>query len=212
MASVTGLTAARMLAIEAASVVSGEVDEDGHLILTTHGGTEIDAGLISDFVNTIVDGEVDGSGDLILTTLGGSTINAGHVKGANGTAGADGASFGQFVFTYTGTLPASPVVGTYMIFNDSSRTWTITSVRASVAVASAGTSVIVDVNKGTTPGTNTTIFGTQSARPTIAAGSRTNKSTGMTVTTLAPGEYLTVDIDQSGSTPASGLTVQIDMV
>lgn len=44
MATVTGLTAARMIAIEAASVVSGAIDEDGHLILTTHGGTEIDAG------------------------------------------------------------------------------------------------------------------------------------------------------------------------
>ncbi len=44
MATVTGLTADRMLAIEAASVVSGEIDDDGHLILTTHGGDEIDAG------------------------------------------------------------------------------------------------------------------------------------------------------------------------
>lgn len=46
MATVTGLTATRMLAIEAASVVSGEVDENGHLILTTHDDTEIDAGYI----------------------------------------------------------------------------------------------------------------------------------------------------------------------
>lgn len=44
MATVTGLTAARMLEIEAASVVDGEIDGSGHLILTTHGGTEIDAG------------------------------------------------------------------------------------------------------------------------------------------------------------------------
>jgi hypothetical protein len=44
VATVTGLTAMRMLAIEAASVVSGAIDENGHLILTTHGGTEIDAG------------------------------------------------------------------------------------------------------------------------------------------------------------------------
>ncbi len=44
MATVTGLTAARMLAIEAASVVDGEIDVSGHLILTTHGGSTIDAG------------------------------------------------------------------------------------------------------------------------------------------------------------------------
>jgi hypothetical protein len=44
MATVTGLTAARMLAIEAASIVDGEINGSGHLILTTHGGTQIDAG------------------------------------------------------------------------------------------------------------------------------------------------------------------------
>lgn len=45
MASVTGLTAARMLAIEAASVVSGRV-EAGILKLMTHGGLEIEAGSV----------------------------------------------------------------------------------------------------------------------------------------------------------------------
>jgi len=53
MAVVTGLTATRMLAIEAASVVSGTVDnETGHLLLTTHDGTVIDAGYV---LGTVVD-------------------------------------------------------------------------------------------------------------------------------------------------------------
>jgi microcystin-dependent protein len=43
MATVTGLTAARMLEIEAGSVVDGEV-VSGNLILTKHDGTTIDAG------------------------------------------------------------------------------------------------------------------------------------------------------------------------
>lgn len=43
MATITGLTAARMLDIEAASIVSGEVVGDD-LILTTHGGIDINAG------------------------------------------------------------------------------------------------------------------------------------------------------------------------
>jgi microcystin-dependent protein len=43
MATVTGLTAARMLEIEAASVIDGDV-VDGNLILTKHDGTQIDAG------------------------------------------------------------------------------------------------------------------------------------------------------------------------
>ena len=45
MATVTGLTAERMLEIEAASVVDGEIDINGHLILTKHDGTLIDAGV-----------------------------------------------------------------------------------------------------------------------------------------------------------------------
>lgn len=44
MATVTGLTADRMLAIEAATVVSGAIDGFGHLILTKHDGSTVDAG------------------------------------------------------------------------------------------------------------------------------------------------------------------------
>jgi len=44
MATVTGLTATRMEAIEAASVVDGEIDVNGHLILTRFDTTTIDAG------------------------------------------------------------------------------------------------------------------------------------------------------------------------
>lgn len=43
---VTGLTAERMAEIEAASIVSGTIREDGTLILTTHGGTHIEAGYV----------------------------------------------------------------------------------------------------------------------------------------------------------------------
>jgi len=44
MATVTGLTKERMLAIEAASVVGGTVDTNGHLVLEKNDGTFIDAG------------------------------------------------------------------------------------------------------------------------------------------------------------------------
>ena len=46
MATVTGLTAARMLEIEAASIVSGAVDLYGRLQLQTRGGEILDAGLV----------------------------------------------------------------------------------------------------------------------------------------------------------------------
>lgn len=55
MATVEGLTKARMLEIEAASVVDGEIDENGHLILTTHGGTDIDAGNLMQNIGMIRD-------------------------------------------------------------------------------------------------------------------------------------------------------------
>jgi microcystin-dependent protein len=44
MATVTGFTAARMQVIEDGTVVDGEVDGSGHLILTKHDGSTIDAG------------------------------------------------------------------------------------------------------------------------------------------------------------------------
>lgn len=46
MATVTGMTATRMLAIEAATIVSGAYDSTGHLILTKHDGSLTDAGLM----------------------------------------------------------------------------------------------------------------------------------------------------------------------
>lgn len=47
MATITGLTAGRMLDIESRTVVSGEIDGSGHLILTQFDSTEIDAGDIA---------------------------------------------------------------------------------------------------------------------------------------------------------------------
>lgn len=44
MGEVTGYTAERMKAIEDNTVVNGDIDENGHLILTRFDGTEIDAG------------------------------------------------------------------------------------------------------------------------------------------------------------------------
>lgn len=46
MATVTGMTATAMEAIRDASVVSGTIDGTGHLILTTYGGSTIDAGAV----------------------------------------------------------------------------------------------------------------------------------------------------------------------
>lgn len=99
------------------------------------------------------------------------------------------------LFTDTGTLRL-PIDASY----------TIIGVRLMVGTAPTGASVIVDVNKN-----GTTIFTTQANRPTIAVSANAG-GPGATpnVTSLVAGDYLTVDIDQVGSTVAgSDLTVSI---
>jgi hypothetical protein len=82
---------------------------------------------------------------------------------------------------------------------------TITNVIVSVGTAPTGASLIVDVNKN-----GTTIFTTQANRPTIAAAGNADTSSVPAVTSLTSSDYLTVDIDQVGSTvKGSDLTVQI---
>jgi hypothetical protein len=109
-------------------------------------------------------------------------------------------------FSSSGTLVVS--TGSYRIYNDTSASWTIQSVRANVGTAPTGASVIVDVNID-----GTTIFTTQANRPTIAvAGFTSGKVTNMNITTVAAGSYLSIDIDQIGSTIAgSNLTVQVEV-
>lgn len=88
--------------------------------------------------------------------------------------------------------------------------WTITAVRASVWVAPAGASIIIDVHRGAAGATGTTIFTTQTNRPTIAAAAFTGITVAPEVSALADGDHLKVDIDQVGSTTAgSDLTVVI---
>lgn len=81
----------------------------------------------------------------------------------------------------------------------------ITNVTAATITAPAGASVILDVNIG-----GTTIFTTQSRRPTVAAAS-TSATTGVPeVTAFSAGDVVTVDVDQVGSgTAGTGFCVAI---
>ncbi len=82
----------------------------------------------------------------------------------------------------------------------------IIAVRAMVATAPTGSSLIVDVHKN-----GTTIFTTQGNRPTISAGSNDSGNEIPDVVGLLAGDYLTIDIDQVGSTVAGvGLTLAIE--
>ncbi|HET7630299.1 MAG TPA: hypothetical protein VFK03_02905, partial [Candidatus Saccharimonadales bacterium] len=82
-------------------------------------------------------------------------------------------------YSYAGVLAVS--TGTFRLYNDSSSSWTIKSVRASVGTAPAGAAVIIDVKKN-----GTTIFTTTANRPAIAAAANTSGSvTNMDITAVA---------------------------
>jgi hypothetical protein len=108
------------------------------------------------------------------------------------------------LFKIPGVLALS--TGATRLYNDTGSTWTIVSVRASVETSPTGASIKVDVNKN-----GTTIFTTQANRPTIAIGGTTSgKVTNADVTSVADGDFITVDVDQVGSTVAgSDLTLTL---
>lgn len=114
-----------------------------------------------------------------------------------------------FPFSYTGTLVVG--VGKFRVYNDTGDTLTIRAVRITVNTAPTGATIICDISKGTGTGASTTIFTTQTNRPTIAiSGFTSGKVTNMDVTSFPDGDYLSVDIDQIGSTIAGAdLTAQI---
>jgi hypothetical protein len=115
-----------------------------------------------------------------------------------------------YVQTYrveTFSIPGTLTVGTGMARLYFPRACTIINVIASVGTAPTGASVIFDVNKN-----GTTIFTTQGNRPTITASAFVDTSSVPDVTSIAAGEYLTVDLDQIGSTVAGAdATVSIEV-
>jgi hypothetical protein len=95
--------------------------------------------------------------------------------------------------------------GALRIYNTTGTTRTISKVYAAANTAPTGNDLIMDIHKD-----GTTIFGTQSQRPKVVAGANTGYTTGMTVTDWADGSYLTMDVDQIGSTVAGGqLTLHV---
>lgn len=84
-------------------------------------------------------------------------------------------------------------------------TFNIVSIAAMVSSAPTGAAVIVDINKN-----GTTIFGTQSNRPTIAISGTAATVGTWSVTSVTTGDYISIDVDQIGSGSAgSWLAVSI---
>ena len=96
-------------------------------------------------------------------------------------------------FTKTGTITTG--TGVTRWYNDSGRTLTFAEWTAAVGTAPTGASIIVDVNVGGT----TIMTGT---KVVIAISAFVGSQTTFSTTTVADGGYITVDIDQVGSTIA----------
>lgn len=83
--------------------------------------------------------------------------------------------------------------------------YSLGEIRASVGTAPSGADIILDVKVN-----GTSIYSDPSQRPTIPNGGTTGVGGTATITALVPGDVLSIDIDQVGSTtPGSDLTVQI---
>ena len=104
------------------------------------------------------------------------------------------------VYNYPGTLVAGS--GTQRLYFTQSIT--IYNLAISVGTAPTGASVIVDVNKN-----GTTLFTTQANRPTIAVSTFNDLTAVPDETSVTAGQYLTIDIDQIGSTIAGADLVVI---
>lgn len=122
--------------------------------------------------------------------------------GSAGAAGDDGVTEYNYTFSKSGAL----TVATGNMRGPVPYAGTIIAVLVMVNTAPTGATLIVDVHKN-----GTTIFTTQGNRPTVAISAfSSGVVTNMNVTALAVGDYLTVDVDQIGSTIAgSDLSVVV---
>lgn len=142
---------------------------------------------------------------------GGGDLSTNRTLSANFGSTAGTIAQGDHTHTLTFSLTSFFKSGTLTTTTGTQRlpidgTYTIVGTRLMVGTAPTGANLIVDVNKN-----GTTIYTTQGNRPTVVAGANAG-GPGATpdVTTLAAGDYLTVDIDQVGSTVAgSDLTVSV---
>lgn len=108
-----------------------------------------------------------------------------------------------FIFSKSGELAVTTDTGAHRLYLP----WNVTllQIEASVGVAPTGASVIVDVHVS-----GTTVHTTQSNRATIAASGFVDQADSIEDADHDDGQYITVNIDQIGSTlPGENLTVVI---
>jgi hypothetical protein len=117
------------------------------------------------------------------------------VTTATGTLAGEVLNLEHVSFTVLGDLTTG--LGASRWYNDTGRTLTFVSVRATAQTAPTGQDIIVDVNMdGTTIMTGTKVV--------IADGTNTVEQTTFSTTTVADGHYVSADVDQVGSTGHGG--------
>lgn len=127
------------------------------------------------------------------------------VPGAPGTPGEPGAPGLTGVSTATMTISGTQKMRVGTVRLPIAKASTLLSVMAMAGSAPTGAALIVDVHLS-----GTTIFTTQANRPEIAVGTQASAEETPDVTAAAAGSYLTVDVDQVGSTlPGDDVTVLV---
>lgn len=166
---------------------------------STLGGVQSKASATSKFLTQIgTDGVVASAqpvaADVTFTPTG--SIAATDVQAAIAEMLSEGITqLFQVPFSRQGTISVTTDSTALRWYNRSGRTLTFTMVELAIVTAPTGAAVLVDVNVD-----GTTIFSTQSNRPTIAISGNEGNSTTFNTATVADGHYITVNIDQVGST------------
>jgi len=163
------------------------------------GGSICSTGSIDPDTNYMVSGhESGGSGAWLVGFSPGSPAGVDNVQQAIEklyNEGGSGFYWHTFTFTVEGTLSISNGILRFYAPGP----MTISEVAISISTAPTGQSAIVDINKN-----GTTIFTNQGKRPECAAGANFDTSDEPDVTALAKNDYLTMDVDQIGSTVNGG--------
>lgn len=121
--------------------------------------------------------------------------------GPTGPPGEPGLALAPITFSLPG--PAQVLAGTARFYLPVQGS--ILHVQASVGVAPTGDDLVVDVNLN-----GVSIFTTQAQRPRVAAGTFVDLVSPPDVAAFVANDWLTVDIDQVGSTlPGEDLTVSL---
>lgn len=124
--------------------------------------------------------------------------------GIQGIPGISGAGAKTVVFCLTGVL----TTGVNKIGWLSDGTYTITKIKIYSSIMPTGADIIVDIHKN-----GVSLFTTQVNRPTVIVGTNLGTDrTNMDITTVVENDYVSLDIDQVGSTIAGGNNLIVELV